>query len=122
MHQAASDWRSNKGHVSIWDYPSLAQVLYGCTSTLEATTSSMCVWSPETVAFNFVDMYSPIYAITGYNFILVRHKCNLHAPGLGDYIGQLEEQTRNPIQVSAAIGSLTRRPDAVFFAAQNHPI
>lgn len=58
------------------------------------------VWNPQRAQFNYYDADTSIYAVQGYDFVLVRNEYNKYTPGLGDYIAKLEKQTVQPVEVS----------------------
>nr|VWO99571.1 Dual O-methyltransferase/FAD-dependent monooxygenase CTB3 (Cercosporin toxin biosynthesis cluster protein 3) [Includes: O-methyltransferase (EC, FAD-dependent monooxygenase (EC ] [Ganoderma boninense] len=85
------------GLIAIWDYPLLAQACFGCDSREEADVNGIRVWDPQQCQFEFYELGESLYAVEGYDFILVRHEYNRYAPGLGRYIAQLEMQTINGV-------------------------
>ncbi|KAI1782274.1 hypothetical protein LXA43DRAFT_1104420 [Ganoderma leucocontextum] len=89
------------GRIAIWDYPALAQACFDCESPEDADTG-IRVWNPQHAIFDFLeaDEAEALYAVDGYDFLLVRHEYNRYAPGLGKYIAQLEMQTIRRVQPS----------------------
>ncbi|KAI1784954.1 hypothetical protein LXA43DRAFT_1100866 [Ganoderma leucocontextum] len=85
------------GRIAVWDYPALAKVCFGCTSLKDATQGGMRVWNPQRVKFNYYKPVKPLYAVKGYDFIIVRNEYNKYAPGLGMYIEELERQTKHQV-------------------------
>ena len=88
------------------------------------------VWNPERTRFDYYDADTSIYAVQGYDFILVRNEYNHYTPGLGNYIAKLEKQTFRPVEVSeehvfwsfAASNVLVKQPTNIPFDHHPHTV
>ncbi|PIL28192.1 hypothetical protein GSI_09729 [Ganoderma sinense ZZ0214-1] len=99
------------GLIAIWDYPALAQACFGCVSPEDAIEIGIRIWNPQRARFDFYDARDALYAVEGYDFVLIRHEYNRYAPRLGKYIAELEMQTmRGVFPTNIPFGDPTHTP------------